>query len=227
MARSRVGTPSPLTDNQQYGRGVIDYQRGGGHHFAQQLCATFALSGAPAVGGNVYSPAPPGFNDAKWLTDLADIIDRALVGQIIMGHEMPADTSDEAVPLTLSISAAPLYDNRQSFQTRILGVVAVLNDITSHKQLEKLKDEFVSIVSHELRTPLTTIKGYTQHLIRRIERRLRGISATQPANAVAELPESYDLRSLNIVQSQTDHLERLVNDLLDLSRVQWGELRLQ
>ena len=167
------------------------------------------------------------FNDAKWLTDLADIIDRALVGQIIMGHELLADTSDEAVPLTLSISAAPLYDNRQSFQTRILGVVAVLNDITSHKQLEKLKDEFVSIVSHELRTPLTTIKGYTQHLIRRIERRLRGISATQPANAVAELPESYDLRSLNIVQSQTDHLERLVNDLLDLSRVQWGELRLQ
>jgi two-component system, OmpR family, phosphate regulon sensor histidine kinase PhoR len=41
------------------------------------------------------------------------------------------------------------------------------------------------------------------------------------------LPESYDLRSLNIVQSQTEHLERLVNDLLDLSRVQWGELHLQ
>jgi two-component system phosphate regulon sensor histidine kinase PhoR len=166
------------------------------------------------------------FNEAKWLTDLADIIDRALAGHVIMGHELVADASDEAVPLTLSISAAPLYDSSQSMQTRILGVVAVLNDITSHKQLEKLKDEFVSIVSHELRTPLTTIKGYTQHLIRRIERRLRGISATQPANAVAELPESYDLRSLNIVQSQTDHLERLVNDLLDLSRVQWGELNL-
>jgi len=167
------------------------------------------------------------FNEAKWLTDLADIIDRALAGNIIMGHELLADASDEAVPLTLSISAAPLYDSRQSMQTRILGVVAVLNDITSHKQLEKLKDEFVSIVSHELRTPLTTIKGYTQHLIRRIERRLRGISVTQPANVIAELPESYDLRSLNIVQSQSDHLERLVNDLLDLSRVQWGELHLQ
>ncbi len=167
------------------------------------------------------------FHEAKWLTDLADIIDRALAGNIIMHHELVADKSDEAVPLTLSISAAPLYDSRQSLQTRILGVVAVLNDITSHKQIEKLKDEFVSIVSHELRTPLTTIKGYTQHLIRRIERRLRGISVTQPANVIAELPESYDLRSLNIVQSQTDHLERLVNDLLDLSRVQWGELHLQ
>jgi signal transduction histidine kinase len=166
-------------------------------------------------------------NEAQWLTDLASIIDQALGGKIIMSHEFLDDASDEAVPLTLSISAAPLYDSRQLRQTRILGVVAVLNDITSHKQIEKLKDEFVSIVSHELRTPLTTIKGYTQHLIRRIERRLRGISLTQPANAVAELPESYDLRSLNIVQSQTDHLERLVNDLLDLSRVQWGELHLQ
>lgn len=166
-------------------------------------------------------------NALRWLSDLADIIDRALAGSIIMNHELLADASDEGVPLTLSISAAPLYDSRQLQQTRILGVVAVLNDITSHKQIEKLKDEFVSIVSHELRTPLTTIKGYAQHLIRRIERRLRSISLTQPANVVAELPESYDLRSLNIVQSQTEHLERLVNDLLDLSRVQWGELHLQ
>ena len=54
-----------------------------------------------------------------------------------------------------------------------IGVVAVLNDITSSKQIENLKDEFVSVVSHELRTPLTAIKGYTQHLIRRIDRRLR------------------------------------------------------
>ena len=166
-------------------------------------------------------------NELRWLSDLADIIDRALAGGIIMNHELLADASDEGVPLTLSISAAPLYDSRQLQQTRMLGVVAVLNDITSHKQIEKLKDEFVSIVSHELRTPLTTIKGYAQHLIRRIERRLRSISLTQPANVVAELPESYDLRSLNIVQSQTEHLERLVNDLLDLSRVQWGELHLQ
>ena len=107
-------------------------------------------------------------------------------------------------------------------------MVAVLNDITSNKQIEKLKDEFVSVVSHELRTPLTSIKGFTQHLIRRIDRRLR--KAHQEQNNIAsagDLPESYDLRSLHIVQSQTEHLERLVNDLLDLSRVQWGNLNLQ
>src|SRR5207244_12240332 len=102
------------------------------------------------------------------------------------------------------------------------------NDVTSNKQIEKLKDEFVSIVSHELRTPLTAIKGYTQHLIRRIERRLREIRQKQwSTGSLTEPPESYDLRSLNIVKSETELLERLVSDLLDLSRVQWGELDLQ
>src|SRR5438105_6820302 len=169
-------------------------------------------------------------NNVPWLADLATIVDQALVGDIVMNRELIAGAEGEVVPLTLSISAAPLYESSQT-QTRLLGVVAVLNDITSHKQIEKLKDEFVSIVSHELRTPLTAIKGYTQHLMRRIERRLRKTRQEhqQQSSAISavDLPESYDLRSLSIIQSQADHLERLVNDLLDLSQVQWGKLHLQ
>ncbi len=163
----------------------------------------------------------------NWLLDFADIVDQALAGNVVMHKELTAGTNSETVPLTLSVSAAPLHDTNQNI-TRPIGVVTVLNDITSIKQIEKLKDEFVSIVSHELRTPLTAIKGYTQHLIRRIERRLRETHQKQQnTNPKVELPESYDLRSLNIVQSETEHLERLVSDLLDLSRVQWGELDLQ
>src|SRR6266446_608782 len=142
-------------------------------------------------------------------------------------RELIAGVAGDSVPLTLSISAAPLHDASKNI-IRPIGVVAVLNDTTSSKQIEKLKDEFVSVVSHELRTPLTAIKGYTQHLIRRIERRLREARQRQQnTGSLAEHPESYDLRSLNIVQSETEHLERLVSDLLDLSRVQWGELDLQ
>ncbi len=158
---------------------------------------------------------------------LRSLIDKALAGETVMNQEFTAGEIGESVPLTLSISAAPLHEANQ-LQLYPIGVVAVLNDITSNKQIEKLKDEFVSVVSHELRTPLTPIKGFTQHLIRRIDRRLR--KAHQEQNNIAsarDLPESYDLRSLHIVQSQTEHLERLVNDLLDLSRVQWGNLNLQ
>jgi len=166
-------------------------------------------------------------SNVSWLSDLAGIVEQALIGNTVMNRELIAGISGENVPLTLSISAAPLHDASVS-PIRPVGVVAVLNDITYHKQIEKLKDEFVSVVSHELRTPLTAIKGYTQHLMRRIERRLREVRQVQKkSGSLAEPPESYDLRSLHIVQSQTEHLERLVNDLLDLSRVQWGELHLQ
>ena len=165
--------------------------------------------------------------NVNWLLDLAGIVDQALAGKIVMNRELIAGVSGESVPLTLSISAAPLHDASQ-LVVRPIGVVAVLNDITSSKQIEKLKDEFVSVVSHELRTPLTAIKGYTQHLIRRNDRRLREARQRQHnTGSLVEPPESYDLRSLNIVQSETEHLERLVSDLLDLSRVQWGELDLQ
>jgi two-component system phosphate regulon sensor histidine kinase PhoR len=166
-------------------------------------------------------------SNVSWLSDLAEIVEQALAGNTIMNRELIAGINGEYVPLTLSISAAPLHDSTL-VPTHPVGVVAVLNDITSHKQIEKLKDEFVSVVSHELRTPLTSIKGYTQHLMRRIERRLREArQAQKKSGPLTEPPETYDLRSLHIVQSQTEHLERLVNDLLDLSRVQWGELHLQ
>lgn len=166
-------------------------------------------------------------SNSGWLIKMAEIVDQALAGQTLINQELIAGEQGETVPLTLSISAAPLHDANQP-AVQASGMVAVLNDITSSKQIEKLKDEFVSVVSHELRTPLTTIKGYTQHLIRRLERRLRRARSEQDGQAMGltETPEYFDVRNLYIVQSQTDHLERLVNDLLDLSRVQWGNLRL-
>ena len=167
-------------------------------------------------------------NNVSWLHKLADIIDEALTGVTVMNQELIAGEAGESIPLTLSISAAPLHDASQ-VQMGPIGVVAVLNDVTANKQIEKLKDEFVSVVSHELRSPLTAIKGYTQHLMRRIDRRLRKTQQEQQSSAISgvDLPENYDLRSLSIIQSQADHLERLVNDLLDLSQVQWGKLHLQ
>jgi two-component system phosphate regulon sensor histidine kinase PhoR len=165
--------------------------------------------------------------DNQWLIELADLVEHALAGNTILNQELNAGISGDTIPLTLSVSAAPLNDSGENPPQQV-GVVAVLNDITSSKQIEKLKDEFVSVVSHELRTPLTAIKGYTQHLIRRLERRLREKKRlAEVADKPREQTEHDDLRSLLIVQSQSEQLERLVNDLLDLSRVQWGEMNLE
>ncbi len=169
-----------------------------------------------------------------WLLRLADIIIQAQAGESVLNQELIINEHGETVPLTLSVSASPLHeqDTANVEPIEAVGVVVVLNDVTSSKQLNRLKDEFVSVVSHELRTPLTTIKGYTQHLVRRIERRLHkalsGHDNQQAAQSpTVESPERADLRSLHIVQSQTDHLERLVNELLDLSHVQEGQLTLK
>ncbi len=166
-------------------------------------------------------------SDIPWLHRLVEIIGQAQKGVIITNQELVAGTENDLVPLTLNVSAAPLHDATGA-TSRPIGVVTVLNDVTSIKQVERLKDEFVLVVSHELRTPLTAIKGYTQHLVRRIERRIRKMRDNPSESVVvgSEPPENYDLRSLNIIQSQTEHLERLVNDLLDLSQVQWGQLNL-
>jgi Signal transduction histidine kinase len=166
-------------------------------------------------------------SDVEWLTHFVEIIQQALTGQTVKNQEIIVGEAEERVPLTLSVSAAPLHDANKPGRKRPIGAVVVLNDITSSKQVERLKDDFVSVVSHELRTPLTAIKGYTQHVARRIERRVSKMRSNGEISPDSEPPESYDLRNLAIIQSQTVHLERLVNDLLDHSQVQYGKLALQ
>jgi two-component system phosphate regulon sensor histidine kinase PhoR len=164
----------------------------------------------------------------QWLHVLADCVEQALQGKTIENQELVVGDSNENIPLIISVSAAPLHD-AGGISVSSTGTVVVLNDITASKEVERLKDEFVSVVSHELRTPLTSIKGYTQHLVRRLERRIRKANESLQTSDLpgTDLPESIDLHNLMIIQSQTDHLERLVNDLLDRSRIQWGQLTLE
>ncbi len=167
-------------------------------------------------------------SNIQWLHVLADCVEQALQGKTIENQELVVGDSNENIPLIISVSAAPLHD-AGGISVSSTGTVVVLNDITASKEVERLKDEFVSVVSHELRTPLTSIKGYTQHLVRRLERRIRKANESLQTSDLpgTDLPESIDLHNLMIIQSQTDHLERLVNDLLDRSRIQWGQLTLE
>ena len=95
-------------------------------------------------------------------------------------------------------------------QGELVGVVVTFQDITERRRVERMKDEFVSIVSHELRTPLTSIKGYVD-LIREGE-----------VGDITEMQQSF----LDIVTSNTDRLVALINDLLDISRIESGRVEL-
>lgn len=92
----------------------------------------------------------------------------------------------------------------------VLGVVTVLRDITREIEADRAKSEFVSTVSHELRTPMTSIKGYTDLLLMGV------VGALNPQQH----------HFLEVIKSNADRLTALINDLLDLSRIETGRLRL-
>ena len=85
-------------------------------------------------------------------------------------------------------------------------MIGINMDITARKEAERQKDEFISIASHELRTPVTTIKGFAQIM-------LMQFGGNEKLN--------YFLTKMN---SQVDRLSNLINDLLDVSRMQSGRL---
>ena len=91
-----------------------------------------------------------------------------------------------------------------------LGTVSIFRDITHMVEVDRLKSEFVATVSHELRTPMTSIKGYVDILL---------------MGAAGQLSKKqYDF--LDIVQTNTERLNILVNDLLDVSRIEAGKVEL-
>ncbi len=90
--------------------------------------------------------------------------------------------------------------------TRLFQYAAVAKRL---REVDMMKDEFISMVSHELRTPITGIKGYLKMLIDK---------------SFGELPEEAE-EKLRLVSKETDRLSNLVNDLLDVSRIQQGRLK--
>ena len=89
----------------------------------------------------------------------------------------------------------------------IMGTAAILNDITEIKNVDKMKTAFVSTVSHELRTPLTSIKGFISTLVQDTE----GFYDDEMRH------EFY-----TIIDTECDRLRRLIDDLLNVSRIEAG-----
>lgn len=106
--------------------------------------------------------------------------------------------------VVLQANYAPFKDERDKNS----GIVMVLQDITERQKLDNMRREFVANVSHELKTPLTSIKSYTETLL---------------AGALDDRELSEDF--LKVVDSEADRMTRLVRDLLQLSSIEYKQIK--
>lgn len=104
---------------------------------------------------------------------------------------------------TLKAIFAPLAG-----ETKEAGYILLLQDVTKQQRLEEMRKEFVANVSHELRTPLTTIKSYAETLL----------DGAMDDSSVAR-------QFISVINDEADRMTRLVNDLLELSRLDNKEIK--
>src|SRR5690625_1232831 len=98
----------------------------------------------------------------------------------------------------------PLYDD-----TYIRGAVAVIRDMTEERQMDKLRKDFISNVSHELRTPIALLQGYSEAIVDDIA------ESSEEKNELAQ-----------IIHDESMRMGRLVNELLDIGRMEAGHIEL-
>lgn len=126
--------------------------------------------------------------------------------QNVLKSGQPAERVLAVGKLSLSIRIAPLLDEYGG----VIGAVGRFSDITSIELLEKTRREFVANVSHELRTPLTAMRGLVE-----------------PMRDGLVKSDEMQKRYLDIILRETLRLSRLINDLMELSRLQSGTLSME
>lgn len=158
------------------------------------------------AGSTVAPPAFPG--DPDGVTGLGlrsivavPIISRRAVRGVLVScatDGAPLGEDDRRLAEAIAERAGPALENA--------ALWADLRDqMARERRAQSIKDDFLSIVSHELRTPLTSIQGYSQLL----EARLRSVAEGNPK----------ELSHLGVIRSQVGRMRRLVDDLLDVSRI--------
>ncbi|MFA5144460.1 MAG: ATP-binding protein [Candidatus Omnitrophota bacterium] len=133
---------------------------------------------------------------------IGEMVDRILKGkQHLATEEIAVNTPEEKI---LKVNGVPIMRNN-----KLEGAILVFHDITELRRLEKIRQDFVANVSHELRTPISSIKGYAETLLE---------GALEDKDNAKEF--------INIIYQDSNRLSQLINDLLDLSKIESGKLKM-
>lgn len=135
-------------------------------------------------------------------TAVQDIVDRIVQGrQGLATEEITVNMPEEKI---LKVNGAPIVRN-----DKFEGAILVFHDITELRRLEQIRQDFVANVSHELRTPISSIKGYAETLLE---------GALEDKHNAKEF--------ISIIYQDSNRLANLINDLLDLSKIESGKMKM-
>ncbi|MFC8799263.1 response regulator [Promicromonospora sp. NPDC057138] len=167
---------------------------------------TLGASSADLVGRDAHATFHAPAEDGTPLPAEHCYIAEALHDGITVTAEQDVYVRLDGKNVPVEVTASPLRDDGG-----IRGAVVAFRDVTERREMERIKDEFVSVVSHELRTPLTSI---------------RGALGLIDSDALNNSPEQTS-RMLHIALTSAERLGRLVNDILDTERLNAGTTRLE
>ncbi|NWO12266.1 ATP-binding protein [Virgibacillus sp.] len=136
--------------------------------------------------------------DRKLPHELKTILQEVIDGETEAMHELSLQGRNWVMVMT------PLYD-----QAYVRGAVAVIRDMTEERRMDKLRQDFIANVSHELRTPISMLQGYSEAIVDDIA------ETKEDKNELAQITHEESLR-----------MGRLVNELLDLARMEAGHIHL-
>jgi PAS domain S-box-containing protein len=179
------------------GRGFVSVKR--------RFTEMFAMPADQVIGWHVAEVLP---HVRRVFTDGESVI-QALAAMVLDRERYLAATFEQRWPerRELELTSAPVHTADGSY----LGRLLMIRDVTREREVDRMKTEFVSLVSRELRTPLTAIAGYVELLVQ---------------GEVGPLTD--DQRDfLVVVKTNADRLTGLINDLLDISRIEAGRLELR
>jgi signal transduction histidine kinase len=128
-------------------------------------------------------------------------VQRAISGGVVAASENDVYARSDGVTFPVEITAAPLLDDAE-----VRGAVVVFRDVTQRREVDRLKNEFLSVVSHELRTPLTSIRA--------------SLGLIEDGD-LGELP-ARARPMISMALASSERLTRLINDLLDIERIASG-----
>ncbi len=166
----------------------------------QSMNVIFITSVAKKLLGIVGNPEFRNVNEVSKDVKLDEVFTEAMRQGGVYTNEVAARTAVGRGHRPLRLYVSPMKQD-----DKVVGALAIVEDITELRRLEQVRTDFAANVSHELKTPLTSIRGFVE---------------TLQAGAI-DHPEMAH-KFLNIIQMETERLTRLINDILSISKLESG-----